>query len=214
MSKAPDIHQGTVRGYLHEPAGKVRASLVLTHGAGGNATMPLLTSVASAFAAQGFRVLRCDMPFRQKRPFGPPSPAGAAADQAGLQDAVELLRQRGTQPVFLGGQSYGGRQATLLAAAHPGVIGGLLLLSYPLHPPGKPQQLRTSHFPALEGKAVFVSGSKDPFGSPEELHAAISLIPAETHLVIVDGAGHDLLRGKFDIHALTVEPFLRICRLT
>lgn len=214
MTHKPDVQEGVVRGYLHEPSGAARAGLVLTHGAGGNAAMPLLVAVASAFAAAGFRVLRCDMPFRQKRPYGPPSPASAPADQQGLLAAIDFLRQKSELPVYLGGQSYGGRQATLLAAARPGAIDALLLLSYPLHAPGKPQQPRTAHFPGLQTRCAFISGSKDPFGSPEELHDAVALIPAETHLCIIDGAGHDLLRGKFDIAGRVIEPFLRICHLT
>lgn len=214
MSKKPDVDERGIRGYLHEPAAPARASLVLTHGAGGNATMPLLVTIASAFATAGFRVLRYDMPFRQKRPFGPPSPSSAPADQAGLRSAVEFLSQNDGRPVFLGGQSYGGRQATMLAASQPGVADGLLLLSYPLHPPGKAHQARTAHFPELSARCLFVSGSKDPFGTPEELHQAVALIPAETELRIVDGAGHDLLRGKFDVATLVVEPFLRVCLLT
>jgi len=214
MSRKPDIDQGEIRGYLHEPPAAVRACLVLTHGAGGNATMPLLVTVASAFASVGFRVLRYDMPFRQKRPFGPPSPSSASADQAGLRAAVGFLGQEGGRPVFLGGQSYGGRQATMLAASQPGIADGLILLSYPLHPPGRAQQSRTAHFPDLSTRCLFVSGSKDPFGTPEELHQAVALIPAETELCLVDGAGHDLLRGKFDVATLVVEPFLRVCRLT
>lgn len=89
--------------------------------------------------------------------------------------------------------SYGGRQATLLVASDPLLAEGLLLLSYPLHPPGRPQQLRTGHFPQLHAPALFFSGTKDAFGSIDELKAAIRLIPAPTRLVPVDGAGHSLL---------------------
>jgi predicted alpha/beta-hydrolase family hydrolase len=94
---------------------------------------------------------------------------------------------------FLGGQSYGGRQASILAASEPSLVDGLLLLSYPLHPPGRPNQLRTEHFPNLRIPMLFVSGTKDAFGSTEELEAAINLIPATTKLVAVPGAGHGLL---------------------
>jgi hypothetical protein len=101
--------------------------------------------------------------------------------------------------VILGGQSYGGRQATMLAADHPGLADGLLLFSYPLHPPGRPDRLRTDHFPRLKTPAVFVSGTVDPFGAPDELRDAISLIPARTEVITVDGAGHDLRRGRFEL---------------
>jgi hypothetical protein len=100
---------------------------------------------------------------------------------------------------FLGGSSYGGRQATLLVADDPSLVDGLLLLSYPLHPPGRPTQLRTAHFPSLHVPSLFVSGTRDAFGSIEELQQALKLIPARTKLVPVEGAAHGLSqRSKSD----------------
>jgi len=188
-----------VRGFLHRAVGNVDAGLVLTHGAGGNCAMPLLVAAAAAFAAAGYDVLRCDLPFRQHRSKGPPSPSGAAADREGLRQAVAALRALGPQKIILGGQSYGGRQATMLAAEQPDLVAALLLFSYPLHPPGKPERLRVEHFPRLRVPCVFVSGTADPFGAPAELRDAISLIPALTERIIIDGAGHDLKRGRFDL---------------
>ncbi|MBV8776914.1 MAG: alpha/beta hydrolase [Alphaproteobacteria bacterium] len=202
MTAASEFAEGGVRGLLHRADPAVGPGLVLTHGAGGDCRMPLLVAAAGAFAAAGVTVLRCDLPFRQKRPKGPPSPAGAAADRAGLREAVAALRRLVAGPVFLGGQSYGGRQATMLAADEPGMAQALLLFSYPLHPPGKPERLRTEHFPRLTVPAVFVSGTADPFGTPDELRAAVGLIAATTQIVTVGGAGHDLKRGRFDLAAV------------
>ena len=85
----------------------------------------------------------------------------------------------------------------MLCAAEPDLASGLLLLSYPLHPPRKLEQLRVKHLPELRVPALFVHGTRDPFGSVEEMEAAISLIPAKTELLKVDGAGHDLgFKGK------------------
>lgn len=98
--------------------------------------------------------------------------------------------------IFLGGASYGGRQGSMLAAEDPKVCDALLLLSYPLHPPGKPEQLRTKHLPQIAVPALFVSGAKDPFGSPAELENAIKLVPTKPRLLIVDGVGHDLGFGR------------------
>ncbi len=176
--------------------------LVLTHGAGGNSEAPLLIAVAGAFTAAGYRVLRFDMAFRQRRRFGPPSPATAAQDRDSLRQAVAEMRQRVDGPVVLGGHSYGGRQATMLAAEEPSVADALLLLSYPLHPPNKPDQLRIAHFPALRTPALFVHGTKDPFGTIAEIRAAIATIPAKTELLALDGLGHDLGRGLFDLARL------------
>ncbi len=194
---AAAFQQGGVRGFLHQPDQPSGDGLVLTHGAGGNCAAPLLVAVAQAFAASGLVVLRCDLPFRQLRPKGPPSPSGAARDRAGLREAVDALRPMLSGRVFLGGQSYGGRQATMLAADEPGLVDGLLALSYPLHPPGKPERSRTEHFPRLQVPIVFVQGTADPFGSVTELRAAIALIPAPAKVIEIDGAGHDLRRGHF-----------------
>jgi predicted alpha/beta-hydrolase family hydrolase len=201
MTAAIAFEEGGVRGFLHRPEQDGGAGLVLTHGAGGNCRMPLLVAASEAFADTGVTVLRCDLPFRQKRPTGPPSPSGATADRAGLREAVAALRQTVAGSVFLGGQSYGGRQATMLAADDPSVTDALLLFSYPLHPPGKPERLRTEHFPQLRVPTLFVQGAVDPFGSPSELRAAVGLIPAPTRIVVVDKAGHDLRRGRFDLAA-------------
>lgn len=232
-----------VSGFLHRPD-TPSGALVLTHGAGGNAQMPLLAALAEAFASAGFAVLRCDLPFRQVRRFGPPRPPDAARDRAGLKNALIAIREIAADRIFLGGQSYGGRQASMLlaeegqkqvpvrlppfdrslragsrlerrsASASPFIArndnykeddsqaehelaDGLLLLSYPLHPPGKPEQLRTQHLPNLRVPTLFVEGTRDPFGSIEEIEAARKLIPAKTDVLIVEGAGHDLgFKGK------------------
>lgn len=167
-------------------------TLLLTHGAGANADAPLLRAVDEALTAAAVRVIRYTLPFRQARPHGPPRHGDAERDRAGLREAVAAIAGR---PVFLGGHSYGGRQATILASEQPGLVAGLLLLSYPLHPPRLKDNLRTAHFPALRTPALFIHGDRDPFGSPEEMEAAIKLIPAPAKLVIVERAGHDL-RGS------------------
>lgn len=171
--------------------------LTLTHGAGANAQSPLLIALASTFAEAGFTLLRCDLPFRQNRRFGPPRPGEAARDREGLIHAVAAMRKLISGRLFLGGHSYGGRQASMLVAEQPAVADGLLLLSYPLHPPRNPAQLRTHHLVNLNTPSLFVHGTRDPFGSIEEIEAALRLIPAETELLSVEGCGHDLgLKGK------------------
>jgi predicted alpha/beta-hydrolase family hydrolase len=135
------------------------------------------------------------LPFRQRRPHGPPR-GSAAEDQAGLRRAAEFLRKSANGRIFLGGQSYGGRQATMLVADDAGAADGLLILSYPLHPPGKPQQLRIAHLSKIQKPALFVSGTKDPFGSPDELKNAIGQIPYQTSFLSIDGVGHDLGFGR------------------
>jgi uncharacterized protein len=188
-----------VRGFLHRPQTPGDLGLVLTHGAGSDCSAPLLVAVATAFCDAGVMVLRCDLPFRQRRPKGPPSPSLAAADRAGLQSAIVALREFIRGDIELGGHSYGGRQGSMLAADEPETAAGLLLLSYPLHPPDKPAQLRTAHFPRLRVPVTLVQGTSDPFGSIGELEKALPIIPAPTHLIAIDGAGHDLKRGRIDL---------------
>jgi hypothetical protein len=199
-----------VRGFLYQAGAACSDCLILTHGAGTNCQAPLLIALADAFGASGINVLRCDLPFRQERAHGPPI-RSAERDQAGLRAAVEAMRRQafGRGRIFLGGHSYGGRQASMLAAAEPGLVDGLLLLSYPLHPPKRPEQLRTQHFPNLETPGVFVSGVRDGFGTVAEMEAALKLIPARTELLPIQGAGHELItkRNRDELPRLVVERF-------
>src|SRR5579859_6013085 len=164
-----------VRGFIHQPVGARRAAVVLTHGAGSNCNAPLLVALSEALAQAGVASLRCDLPYRQRHPHGPPR-GTAAEDQAGLRRAVNILKEMVPGPIFMGGMSYGGRQATILAGSEPELVNGLMILSYPLHPPGKPDQLRIAHLSKIRMPALFISGAKDKFGSPEEMRAAIALI--------------------------------------
>lgn len=181
-----------MRGILHRPEKPNSHGLVLAHSAGSNAQSPLLVALAKAFASVGLTVLRCELPYRQLRHYGPPGPGDAARDRAGLKNAVAAVRKLTPGKMFLGGHSYGGRQSTMLCAEQPDLVTGLLLLSYPLHPPRKPDQLRTQHLPNLRNPSLFVHGTRDPFGLPEEMQKASQLIRAATKLVIIEGAGHDL----------------------
>src|SRR5947209_5985007 len=151
-----------VRGFLHVPETANGDGVVLTHGAGGNCNAPFLAALAEAFAGAGFTVLRCDLPYRQNRAYGPPGPADAARDRAGLNNAVTAIKKIASGRIFLGGQSYGGRQASMLCAEEPELVSGLLLLSYPLHPPGKPQQLRTQHLTNLRTPNLGIQGTTCP----------------------------------------------------
>lgn len=189
------IRDAGVQGFLHRPAAPSGDALALTHGAGSDCNAPLLAALAETFAAAGFLVLRYDLPYRQKRRFGPPR-GNPAEDREGIRRVAGFLRALNPQRIFLGGHSYGGRQTSMVLAEDPHLASGLLLTSYPLHPPGKPEQLRVEHLPSLRAPALFVHGSTDPFGSIEELQAALRLIAAPTALLVADGVGHDLGWGK------------------
>jgi predicted alpha/beta-hydrolase family hydrolase len=153
-------------------------------------------ALADCFAQAGIHVLRCNLPFRQSRPTGPPFPAQAERDRQGLRNAAQAMRDVAGGRLFLGGHSYGGRQATMLAASDASVCDALLILAYPLHPPKKPEQLRIDHLPQLRTPAFFVQGTRDPFGTIDEMTKHIAVIPATHHLEVLEGSGHDLLGRK------------------
>jgi predicted alpha/beta-hydrolase family hydrolase len=207
-------HDAPVRGYLHRTSASGADCLILTHGAGSNCQSPLLLALAEAFCESGLTVLRCDLPFRQARPSGPPTRGSAERDQKGLKAAVGAMRRLDAGSVLLGGHSYGGRQASMLAATDPHLVECLLLLSYPLHPPKKPAELRTKHFPQLESPALFVHGLRDGFGTIAEMETALRLIPARTELLPIPDAGHELMthRNREELIAQVTSTFLSFLR--
>ncbi|MEI9813576.1 MAG: alpha/beta family hydrolase [Acidobacteriota bacterium] len=190
---AERIEAPGIRGWLHRPAGAPVAALGITHGAGSNCDSPLLLSVAEAFAENGFVALRYNLPYRQQRPSGPPVGNAGPRDRDGIREVSKFLREQTPGvPLYLSGHSYGGRQTTMLAAEDASVADALLLLSYPLHPPGQPEKPRTDHFPGLRVPSLFVHGSRDEFGEAAELEEATQLLPARHALQVVEGAPHGL----------------------
>lgn len=162
-------------------------ALLLTPGAGADASHHTLVAVEQA--VDPLPVARIDFPYRRE---GRKAPDRAPKAVACIrEEAAALCERAGIDPasLVLGGRSYGGRMCSL-AVAEGLPAAGLVLLSYPLHPPGKPDQLRTEHFPELAIPCLFVSGDRDPFGSPDELTAAIQDIPGPVTQVWVRG-GHD-----------------------
>ena len=178
---------------IHDPDDDVRATLILAHGAGGNRDQAMLTALGAELAPRGVRTVRIDLPFRRNRPKGPPSPAGQPADRAAFAETARILEIDG--PVLWGGHSYGGRMASMAVAEGPDRPDGLVLLSYPLHPPGRPEKARTAHLPDIAIPTVLVHGRRDPFASPEELADAAALIAGPTTIVEV-AAAHDLAPAK------------------
>ncbi len=201
-----------IDGVAHEPSGSPAGVVVLTHGAGGDRDSPLLVAVCEEWARRGWLAVRYNLPYRRRRPKGPPS-GSAAADQAGVAEAIALARTLGRElggPVIAGGHSYGGRLTSMAVAEDPAPA-ALTLFSYPLHPPGRPDRLRTAHLGSITVPTVFTHGSSDPFGAIEELRSAAALIPAPTEIVEIAGARHDLRSKVLDVPALAVAAALRLC---
>lgn len=202
-----------IAGVAHEPAGAPTGVVLLTHGAGGNRDAPLLQRVCEEWARRGWLAVRYDLPYRRRRAKGPP-PNSAAGDQQGVAEAIRWAHELTTGPVIAGGHSYGGRMTSMVVAGqHPEVtarLAVLTLFSYPLHPPGKPERMRTEHLPDIAVPTVFTHGSADPFGSLEEVRAAAALIPAATAVVAVSGARHDLGARNVDVAAPAVTAALQL----
>lgn len=147
--------------------------------------------------------MRYGLPFRRRRPTGPPS-GSAATDRAGIAEAVSTVRALTDGPLFAGGHSYGGRLTSMVAAAETVPIDALVLSSYPLHPPGKSDSLRTGHFGAIRVPTLFSHGTNDPFGSLAELRATATLIPHPPTFWRWAGAARSGLRQG--VHEATVRP--------
>ncbi len=197
-----------IAGIAHEPPGAPHGTVVLTHGAGSNRESPMLIRICDEWARRGWLAVRYDLPYRRRRPKGPPS-GSAKTDQAGIVEAIEWARALGDGRVIAGGQSYGGRM-TSMAVADGTPVDVLALFSYPLHPPGKPDRARTEHLPRITAPTVFTHGTADPFGSIDELRAAAALVGAPTELVEITGARHDLGAKTLDVPGLAVDAALRL----
>lgn len=196
-----------IAGVAHEPDGSPAGVVVLTHGAGGSRESPLLIRICDEWAARGWLAVRYNLPYRRRRPKGPPS-GSAGGDRDGIVDALTLARSLATGPLLAGGHSYGGRQTSMVVADNPGLVDVLTPFSYPLHPTGKPDRLRTEHFGGITVPTVFTHGTADPFGTIDELREAAALIPAPVAIVEVTGARHDLGSKKLDVPALAVDAAL------
>lgn len=191
-----------IEGIAHEPAATPAGIILLTHGAGGNRDAALLVGLCDEWARQGYLAVRYNLPYRRRRPKGPPSNS-AASDQDGIAEAIAWARAQTDGPVVAGGHSYGGRMTSMVAATSGGPD-VLALSSYPLHPPGKPERARTEHLPDITVPTVFTHGTADPFGTIEELRAAADLVTGPTRIVEVTGARHDLGSKTLDVPALAV----------
>jgi uncharacterized protein len=200
-----------IAGVAHRPPDTPAGVVVLTHGAGGNRDSPLLQQVCDEWARRGWLAVRYNLPYRRRRPTGPPS-GSAGTDRAGIVEAVALCRGLSGGPLIAGGHSYGGRQTSMVVAAGAAPVDVLTLFSYPVHPPGKPERPRTEHLPEITVPIVFTHGTSDPFGTIAEVRDAAALIAAPTEVVEVAGARHDLRSKTLDVPVLAVDAALRLLR--
>ena len=198
-----------IAGIAHRPDGTPAGVVVLTHGAGGNRDSPMLQRICDEWARRGWLAVRYDLPYRRRRPKGPPSGSGTA-DRVGIVEAIAVCRGLAAGPVIAGGHSYGGRMTSMVVAGKEAHVDVLTLFSYPVHPPGKPERARTEHLPEIAVPTVFTHGTSDPFGTLPEVRGAAALIPAPTQIVEIAGARHDLGSKTLDVPGLSVAAALRL----
>ncbi|HYZ92910.1 MAG TPA: alpha/beta family hydrolase [Actinomycetota bacterium] len=180
-----------VNGAWDEPDGKPRAVLLLAHGAGGDLNDELLCGVGAALTQSRVATLRFNFPYREA---GRRAPGSQAQSEECYRAVATEARRRGV-PLLCGGKSYGGRIATHIAADGFDVD-RLVLLSYPLHPPGRPDKLRDEHLRDIGRPMLFIQGTRDPFATPELLTKTVAGLPTAT-LVPIEGGDHSLrVRGR------------------
>ncbi len=180
--------------YGDEGAREGQATLILGHGAGAPQTHPWMVAMAEAIAGRGLRVVTFNFLYTERKRRMPDRPPVLEATwRAAIADVAERF---GVARPFIGGKSMGGRIATQVAAHEDVDVAGVVLLGYPLHPPGKPEQLRVAHLPKVRAPMLFIQGSRDAFGGAEELAPFLVGLSPGTRLFPVDGGDHSLVRPK------------------
>jgi predicted alpha/beta-hydrolase family hydrolase len=186
-----------VTAIVYPAAGGNRAgvSLILAHGAGANQTSAFMVRFATALAARGIDTVTFNFLYSEARRRLPDKNDKLEACWRKMIAAWhegKLGKSVAADELFIGGKSMGGRIASQVAAAPSSShdIAGVVLLGYPLHPPGQPEKLRTKHLPAIRAPMLLVQGSRDAFGTPEELRPFLARLTAPTELYVVEGGDH------------------------
>ena len=174
--------------------GTARALFVFAHGAGAGQHHPFMSGVSKALASRGIDVVTFDFPYKRLQKAAPDRPP--VLEQAFRDVAAAAQRWSKADRLFIGGKSMGGRIATHLAAQRLESLSGVICFGYPLHPPGKPAQLRVSHLPAITVPVLVIQGERDVFGTPEELRPHLDAMEAEATLHVIPRGDHSLsVRG-------------------
>ncbi len=185
-------------------------TLLLYPGAGSDSAHSSLVAIERWVAPR--RCVRADFPYRKE---GRKAPDRAPKLLAAIRE--DLAAIPGDEPLVMGGRSRGGRMCSMIAAGvdgqpPPANLAGLVLISYPLHPPGRPDRLRVEHLPEIRVPTLFVSGTKDTFGTPDELRGWAATMPrkAKVQFLFVDGKGHDLKGADHTIAGAVVDFLERV----
>ncbi len=193
----------------YEPPQRTRAALVLAPGAGAGHDHPFMVSFGQGLAARGLHLVTFNFPYIER---GRRAPDANGTLEACWESVLGAVRGRvgAPLPLFAGGKSMGGRIASQVAArggASADLVAGLVFLGYPLHPPGRPEQERSAHWGRIRVPALFIQGTRDPFGSPEELAASLPRYASEARRLVIEGGDHSFRvparggRSQQDVHA-------------
>jgi len=186
---------------LEQESGSNRAGIILAHGAGQGMHSPFMTYFHTELARRGFLSIRFDFDYmNEKRRMPDPQPKLQARYRSVVAGVISPYKP---QRLFIGGKSMGGRVASYIAGDTAGVD-GLIFLGYPLHPPGKPDQLRDAHLYILKMPMLFISGTKDTFAGRDLMEKTVAKIGSNATLVWVEGGDHSLKRGRKDAQSLQI----------
>jgi uncharacterized protein len=189
------VNSGAVTA-LRYPATARGFTLVLGHGAGAPQTSEFMVTFARAFARRGLTTVTFNFPYMEARRR---MPDRAPVLEAAFRAVIEALRARpdwGCDRLVIGGKSMGGRMASHVAAARVEGLAGLVFLGYPLHPPGRPEQLRAAHLARIREPMLFVQGAHDTFGTPEELASIVAPLGPTVRVHVVQGGDHSFKVGR------------------
>jgi predicted alpha/beta-hydrolase family hydrolase len=172
------------------------ATLILGHGAGAPQSSGWMVQSARGLAARGIDVVTFNFPYSERRKGAPDKADVLEATYIATIQTVRARRTLASNRLFIGGKSMGGRMASHVAsrwdepAGPGGALAGLIFFGYPLHPPGKPQQLRSAHLPLVQAPMLFIQGSRDAFGTADELQPLLATLPAKATLHVIAGGDH------------------------
>jgi predicted alpha/beta-hydrolase family hydrolase len=201
--------------YAANPKQRRGVTLLLGHGAGADQTSAFMVSFATGLAERGIDVMTFNFLYTEQGRRAPDTNPKLEACYLAAMDAARGMRKLKANRLMMGGKSLGGRIASQVAASGVGDLAGLVFLGYPLHPPGKPEQLRMAHLPQIQAPMLFVQGTRDPFGTPDELRSIIKPFKRRATLHEVAGGDHSFTVLKSspvsqaDVYAAAQDAILR-----
>ena len=217
---APSEHV-TAIAYPAAPRGRLGIRFILAHGAGANQTSGFMVQFATALAARGIDTATFNFLYTESGRRIPDRTDKLEATYRKVIQAVHdglFEKSLGRGKLVIGGKSMGGRIASQVAAAGVDGLAGLVFLGYSLHPPGRPEQLRVKHLPAIQAPMLFVQGSRDAFGTPDELRPILRRLKGSAEICVVENGDHSFKvtkqagRSQDEVHAFVLDEIVRWLR--